>query len=586
MSDFNPIQYTSRTFESIFQDINDDSELVDKPNWWKRGISGIGDVISMWNNAIANNVLLRTAFTRKNVQLLLELIDYNLSPQSTSSGTLLYYLDTSVVFPITVAKADLVASTAGTTLLSSKRFESRASINVASVTETFAFTAVNAGTDVITVARDFMTGEKVQFTTTGTLPAPLSLATDYYVIRVSATEIKIATTISNSIAGTAINLTTQGTGNHTATLYSFQATSYQQQSVDSTSIGVSDGVTEWQEFDLPDLNIIDDTLTIVINSVTWTKVDTLINSSSVDTDYRLYYNNDNSARIQFGNGTYGDIPPAFDIFASYATGGGSDSNITATNKITIYAGSDSNVIGVTNTSSFTGGDDPQTKEEGKILGPLLLKARDRFVTTEDGESLALAYGGISQTEVIKNAFGVLSARVLNIANGGGNLDATAKTNLQDYLIDRTILESIDVRVEDVTITSIAVTSAAKVLAGYVWADVQVNFEMGWKLFLSEAGKEIQDDYISNGVDSARSLMNTIFSESYTSSDNTQIQKFLDNLDPRVIGESDIQESDALGFLDQNTIGLDYLTIAAPAFPIVIAEDEITTNGVLTLTEIP
>ena len=67
----NPIQFTSRTFESILNDINSVAELVDKPNWFKRLIAGIGDVASMWVNALANNLLLRTSYTRKNLQLLL-----------------------------------------------------------------------------------------------------------------------------------------------------------------------------------------------------------------------------------------------------------------------------------------------------------------------------------------------------------------------------------------------------------------------------------------------------------------------------------------------------------------------------------
>lgn len=585
MSDFNPISYTSKTYESILQDINNDSELVDKPNWWKRSIAGIGDVISMWNNAVANNLLLDTAYTRRNVLLLLELIDYTMSPQTTSSGILIFYLDSGVGFPKALAVTDLVAITSGTTDISSKRFEARAAVNVASVTEVFAPAAVNTGTDIITVARDFMTGEKVRFTTVTTLPAPLALATDYYIIRVSATEIQVAETLADAIAGTEINITTQGVGDHTATLYCTQVTCYQQQSKDATTIGTSDGITEWQEFDLPDVDIIDDTLIITINAVQWTQVDSWIDSGATDKHFRLFYNDDNTSRIQFGNGVYGEIPGAFDISAEYAVGGNSESNITVQDKINIYAGTDSDVTGVTNTDTLTGGDDPQSINEAKILGPLLLKARDRFITTDDGEALCIAYGGISQSTVIANAFGILSARVLCIADGGGNPAAGVKTALQAYLIDRTVLESIDVRVEDATITSTNVTSAAKVLTGYVWADVLPWFRLGWKLFLSEAGKEIQDDYTANGVNSARTLINTIFTEAYTTADNTQIQDFLDNLIPREIGEDDIQESDAFAFIAAHTMGVDYMTIAAPAFPIAILEDEILTYGVLTLTEI-
>ena len=84
----------------------------------------------------------------------------------------------------------------------------------------FASTDVNVGTDEITVPTNtsLQTGAKLQLTTTGALPTGLSLATDYYVIRVSAAVIKLATTLANAIAGTAINITAQGSGTNTATV--------------------------------------------------------------------------------------------------------------------------------------------------------------------------------------------------------------------------------------------------------------------------------------------------------------------------------------------------------------------------------
>ena len=589
MSLFNPFNYTSRTFEALLSDINSDNELVDKPNWFKRLIAGIGDVASMWNNALANNLLLDTAYTRRNVQLLLELIDYTLTPQSTASGIILFYIDGSSAFPFTVNKENLVALTSGTTSVSSKRFEARSDVTVSSVSETFTADDTN---DQLTVARVYTTGEKVRLTSTGTLPAPLAVSTDYYVLYVDDTHIRLATSLSDAYAGTYIDITDTGSGTHTAALYSVQVTCYQQKTIDQFIIGQSDGVTEWQEFNLSDFDILQDTLEITINSVTWTRVDSFVNSVFSDTHYRLFYNDDSSSVIQFGNGTYGAIPGAFDIYAEYATGGGNDSNVSVIGKVGIYGGSDSNITGVSNPSAITGGADPQSIAEAKVLGPLLLKARDRFVTGADGEALAEAYTGISQATVIENAYGVLSAKVICISDGGGNPSAGVQAALQQYLIDRTVLQGVDVRVVNTTITSINVTSAAKVLSGYTWtSQVEEWFRLGWKLFLSEAGKQIKDDFDSNGVDSARALINTIFSESYVSSDNAQISSFLeawnsDSLSYRVIGEDDIQASDASAFIAGYTHGVDYITVSAPAFPISISDDEITTDGALTLTEIP
>ncbi len=87
-------------------------------------------------------------------------------------------------------------------------------------TEVVAAASINAATDIITVPTNpdkWLTGMIVRATTSGTLPAPLAINTNYFVIRVSATTIKLATTLANALAGTAINLTTAGTGNLTLT---------------------------------------------------------------------------------------------------------------------------------------------------------------------------------------------------------------------------------------------------------------------------------------------------------------------------------------------------------------------------------
>lgn len=56
---------------------------------------------------------------------------------------------------------------------------------------------------------------RCQLTSTGTLPAGLSLATDYYVIKVTDLTCKLATSYANAVAGTAIDITDAGTGTHT-----------------------------------------------------------------------------------------------------------------------------------------------------------------------------------------------------------------------------------------------------------------------------------------------------------------------------------------------------------------------------------
>jgi hypothetical protein len=79
-----------------------------------------------------------------------------------------------------------------------------------------AFTA-DAGTDILTVAagHNYGAGDLVWVSNVGgALPAGLTASTDYYTIRGSGTEVKLASTLANALLGTAINITGAGTGTH------------------------------------------------------------------------------------------------------------------------------------------------------------------------------------------------------------------------------------------------------------------------------------------------------------------------------------------------------------------------------------
>lgn len=77
------------------------------------------------------------------------------------------------------------------------------------------FTA-DAGTDICTHSNiNLFPYTRVRLTTSGTLPAGLATGTDYYVIKVTDTTIKFATSYANAVAGTAIDITDAGTGTHT-----------------------------------------------------------------------------------------------------------------------------------------------------------------------------------------------------------------------------------------------------------------------------------------------------------------------------------------------------------------------------------
>lgn len=94
----------------------------------------------------------------------------------------------------------------------------QATTNTLSQSDTF---TADAGTDVCTYTStannpsNILVGTRVRLTTTTTLPAGLALATDYYVIPVSTSTFKLATSYANAALGTAIDITDAGTGTHT-----------------------------------------------------------------------------------------------------------------------------------------------------------------------------------------------------------------------------------------------------------------------------------------------------------------------------------------------------------------------------------
>jgi len=579
----NPIKYTSRTFNTIMADFNADALLADKPEWSKRMAAGVGDVLSVWQDAAANQAFLRTAFTRRAVEDLCQWIDYVMSGRSTSLGSVMFDLSPDAALPVTVSAANLVAVQSS----SGKRFEARAALAASISTEATLYTAWAVATGIITVASAFTSGEKVRLSTSGVLPAGLSASVDYFAIYLSSTTVKLAASRAEALAGTAVAFTDQGSGTHTMTRLSRAVVCYQQQSVDSYSLGQSDGLTAFQSFNIGQVGLIRDTLTVTINGVVWTRVDSLIYSLPSDTHYRLVFNTDLSAQIEFGDGTYGAIPGAYDVYAGYAYGGGSDSNVSGLNQITVYGGSDSALTGCFNTTTFVGGGDEETLDHAKRYAPMLLKARDRFVTDDDGVALVQNYGGVMQCKINRNVYGILSCQVLGIAAGGGDAGSALRALIETYLIERSVLDDVDVHFDASTITPENVTASIKLLSGYTWASVSAYASLAFKLFFSEVGFEIKSVFDSSGISDAVTLINTVFGTAFVEADHPSIQKIVgqwDQIGVRQYGDT-IELSDINTFVQGGVNGIDYFTMTAPTLPLACGADEITTSGTVTLVQL-
>ncbi|WP_428268832.1 putative baseplate assembly protein [Haliangium sp.] len=122
--------------------------------------------------------------------------------------------------------------------------------------------------------------------------------------------------------------------------------------------------------------------------VRWQRVDSFFESGPRSRHYVIDYQN---GGVHFGDGRKGMMPPegANNIVARrYQIGGGATGNVNA-GTLTSLNRALSYIDSVTNPIPATGGADRETVDEAKDRAPYTIKSRDRAVTAEDFEMLAL-----------------------------------------------------------------------------------------------------------------------------------------------------------------------------------------------------
>jgi hypothetical protein len=84
---------------------------------------------------------------------------------------------------------------------------------------------VNTTTEALTFAQPIPidTGDGVKVSSTATVPSTLVAGTTYYAIKLTDTSYQLATTLANAFAGTAIDLTSAGSGQHTLAQVNYAA---------------------------------------------------------------------------------------------------------------------------------------------------------------------------------------------------------------------------------------------------------------------------------------------------------------------------------------------------------------------------
>lgn len=147
----------------------------------------------------------------------------------------------------------------------------------------------------------------------------------------------------------------------------------------------------------------------------WLYVDTWLRSGPDDQVFRLTVSDTGQATIFFGDGVNGAIPPSgLNISVGYRTGGGSYGNLAA-NSLVDFA---SNITGVTiaSASAMSGGADNESISSIRANAPRVFRTQDRAVSTQDFADLALSVAGVSTANAVANSQSNITVYVLGANN--------------------------------------------------------------------------------------------------------------------------------------------------------------------------
>jgi hypothetical protein len=407
------IDYVTKDYDGFRQAMLSQIPLL-LPNWQSRSESDFGvvlielfayvaDILSYYQDRIANEAYLSTATQRRSITELLRLVGYQIDPGLGAS----VFVHFDVTSDVTLSGASLPyrLKTAGLPGQTDQTFEITQPFSLKAVNSRIALAAVSAlpaGLTSVVVSRAahaLAAGDRVYLQEQGTnrRSPPLQVVS---VTAAAGTNDTIAwlpplpesyDPASTDLKGNNI-LATQG------------------ETVANEPVTVGDG-TPAQDMTLtrrPVTHLLKvGTLQqrrskaevhVLVDGLEWDQVDSLFSSGPSDLHYFTTVDENDALTIHFGTGARGAVPPAgAQVQAIYRVGLGSAGNVRA-DSLTIPLSSVPQITGITNPFEASGGADRESTAEARISGPGFVIAQDRAVTLQDYELLARAFPGVGKAK--------------------------------------------------------------------------------------------------------------------------------------------------------------------------------------------
>lgn len=202
-----------------------------------------------------------------------------------------------------------------------------------------------------------------------------------------------------------------------------------------------------EEFTLSQVPFLDDSETVTIDALGWTRVDSFLDSGPTDRHYVVLVDEADRATLRMGDGVNGAVPPASGaVLVEYKTGGGEDGNVEAGTLVKFEPGSWSDSLGnpvtvsVTNALAASGGADRETVAQARERAPRSLRVLNRTVARQDFEDAAVQVSGVARALMLTKAeyalipdynYGFLWV----VPDGGGTPTGVLLAAVEDYIND-------------------------------------------------------------------------------------------------------------------------------------------------------
>ncbi|MBI1424585.1 MAG: hypothetical protein GC149_14155 [Gammaproteobacteria bacterium] len=351
-----------------------------------------GDVLSYYQDRIANEAFLTTAKERRSVIQHLKLISYRLATATPAAARLQITIAATYNGVVRIRKGDAFA-TPSTRDSSSIRYE---------------YTGESFDLDCSTLAIDSASGNKL------------------YEI-----DIEQGKYIREDVLGTS-----DGSADQTFALNFSPLILRPTDSTADRNEAINRDIQVWMDLG----GVID---------ADWRLQESLAFSLPGAKDFTLEIDENDRATLRFGGGDTGAaIPSGAVVKASYRTGGGASGNVSAGTITTLADAPALNTIGatVTNPDAATGGSDRETIEHAVANAPKVFRSQNRAVTAEDYRVLALKYIGEGKVRAVATHWNEVTLYVA--PPGGGRVSDVLRENLIKYFFDKRPI-STNIEVDDV-----------------------------------------------------------------------------------------------------------------------------------------